>query len=222
MFSKIAFAVLLFLEAALAGAAIVNFDDLDASGGDLALDSLGPYQGFTWTNFSAYTNTPGFPGFNNGIVSPDNAAYSGGELSGPTVTPVIGKIEAGDPFDFLSAYLGSGYYDNLNLTVQGRLNGSLLFTRSIILDTDAPVFVNFGFNGIDELDFFAGVTPATTDPFFCGTVNCTQFTLDNLTFAPASTTPPPDPNPLPEPSSLALIGLAGMAAMATRRRTIKA
>ncbi|SFU58564.1 PEP-CTERM sorting domain-containing protein [Nitrosospira multiformis] len=222
MFPKIAFAVLLVFHASLASATIVNFDDLDASGGDLVLDSLNPYQGFTWTNFSAYTSIPGFPGFNNGIVSPDNAAYSGGELFGPTITPVIGKIEASDPFDFVSAYLGSGYYDNLNLTVQGWHNGSLLFMRSVILDTNAPVFVNFGFTGIDELNFFAGVTPATADPFFCGTVNCTQFTLDNLTFAPASTTPPPDPNPLPEPSTLALIGLAGMAVMVVRRRAIKA
>ena len=156
MFSKIAFAVLLLCHTALASAAIVNFDDLDASGGDLGLDSLSPYQGFTWTNFSAYTNVPGFPGFNNGIVSLDNAAYSGGELFGATVTPVIGKIEANDPFDFVSAYLGSGYYDDLDLTVQGRLDGSLLFTSSLILNTTAPVLINFAFTGIDELDFPAG------------------------------------------------------------------
>ena len=209
-------------------AATVDFDDIDASFGDVVLDSLGPYQGFTWTNFSAYTIVPGFPGFNNGIVSPDNAAYSGGELFGPAVTPIIGKIAADDPFDFVSAYLGSGYYDNLSLTVQGKLDGSVLFTRSVILDTTTPILVNFSFTSIDELNFFAGTTPATTDPFACGTVNCTQFTLDNLTFAPASSTPPPDPdpdpepNPVPEPSTPALIGLAGMVAAAIRRRTMKA
>jgi hypothetical protein len=222
MFPKTTFAALLFSQISLASAAIVNFDDLDASGGDLVLDTLSPYQGFTWTNFSAYTGIPGFPGFNNGIVSPDNAAYSGGELFGPVVTPIIGKIESDDPFDFVSAYLGSGYYDNLNLTVQGRFNGSLLFTRSVLLDTNAPIFVNFGFTGIDELDFFTAETGSTTDPFQCGTVNCTQFTVDNLTFTPGSTTPPPDPSPLPEPSTPALLGLAGMAAAVIRRWTIKA
>ncbi|ABB76080.1 PEP-CTERM protein-sorting domain-containing protein [Nitrosospira multiformis ATCC 25196] len=221
MFSKIAFtATLLLSQISLASAAIVNFDDLDASGGDLVLDTLSPYQGFTWTNFSAYTSIPGFPGFNNGIVSPDNAAYSGGESFGPIVTPVIGKIEADDPFDFVSAYLGSGYYDDLSLTVQGRLNGTLLFTTTLTLDTAAPLFVNFGFTGINELNFFAAATGSTTDPFQCGTVNCTQFTLDNLTFAPGSTTPPP--NPLPEPSSLALLCLGGAGAWALRRRKVKA
>jgi hypothetical protein len=218
MFPKIALAVLLFSQISFASAAIVNFDDLDASGGDVVLDGLSPYQGFTWTNFSAYTNTPGFPGFNNGIVSPDNAAYSGGELFGATVTPVIGKIEAANSFDFVSVYLGSGYYDDLSITVQGRLNGALLFTRTLTLDTAAPLFVNFGFTGIDELDFFAAATASTTDPFQCGTVNCTQFTVDDLTFAPGSTTPPPDPNPLPEPPSLALIGLGGLGAWVLRRR----
>lgn len=216
MFPKIALAVLLFSQVSLAFATIVNFDDLDASGGDVVLDGLSPYQGFTWTNFSAYTTTPGFPGFNNGIVSPDNAVYSGGELFGPAVTPVIGKIESADNFDFISAYLGSGYYDNLDLTVQGKLNGALLFTRTLTLGTAAPLFVSFGFAGINELDFFAGTTASTTDPFQCGTVNCTQFTLDDLAFEPGSTTPPP--NLLPEPPSLALLGLGGLGAWALRRR----
>jgi hypothetical protein len=219
MFSRTAFAALLLCQAVFSTAAVINFDDIDASGGDVSLDSLNPYQGFTWTNFSAYTNVPGFPGFNNGIVSPANAAYSGGELFGPAITPVIGRIEADHAFDFVSAYLGSGYYDNLHLTVQGRLNGALLYTKTLALDTAAPLFTNFSFTGVNELDFFAGTTAFTTDPFQCGTVNCTQFTLDNLTFTPASTTPPP--NPLPEPSTLALIGLAGIAAAVSRRRAIR-
>jgi hypothetical protein len=45
--------------------------------------------------------------------------------------------------------------------VQGRLNGALLFTRTLTLDTAAPLFVSFGFTSIDELDFFAGTTRFT-------------------------------------------------------------
>jgi hypothetical protein len=50
----------------------MNFDDptRDTASGIVSLDTIiPPYQEFTWTNFSAYTAIPGFPGFNNGIVS---------------------------------------------------------------------------------------------------------------------------------------------------------
>ena len=75
--------LLLFLvDAVPAQATIVNFDDIDASAGDVSLDAVSPYQGFTWSNFFAYTAAPGFPGFNNGIVSHPNAAYTGGDELG--------------------------------------------------------------------------------------------------------------------------------------------
>jgi hypothetical protein len=32
-----------------------------AFSGHISLDAISPYQGFTWTNFSVYTNTPGNP-----------------------------------------------------------------------------------------------------------------------------------------------------------------
>jgi hypothetical protein len=68
------FLLAIVLAAIPAFAAVVNFDDLDASARDVSLDAISPYQGFTWTNFFAYTSAPGFPGFNNGILSPPNAA----------------------------------------------------------------------------------------------------------------------------------------------------
>src|SRR5689334_3889973 len=101
---------LLYVIAAAPGfAEVINFDDLDATAGDIQLDSISPYQGFVWNSVSAYTAVPGFPGFNNGIVSPNNAGYSGGEaLEGP----IIGKVSSSSPFDFMSAYLGAEWYDN--------------------------------------------------------------------------------------------------------------
>src|SRR6185437_15458024 len=120
---------------------VVNFDDIDASAGDVSLDALSPYQGFSWTNFFAYTNIPGFPGFNNGIVSTPNAAYSGGEIFGATTMPIVGSVDASSPFDFVGAYVGSGYYDDMSLTVQGLLGGSLIYTRTLIVDTTGAQLV---------------------------------------------------------------------------------
>ena len=103
--------------AAPAFAAVVGFDDLNATAGDIVLDTMNPYQGFTWMNFTVYTTTPGFPGFNNGIVSSPNASFAGGDILG---APVVSTIRSPTPFDFTSASLGSGWYDGLSVTVIGK------------------------------------------------------------------------------------------------------
>lgn len=189
---------------------VINFDDLDATAGDVV---LGSYAGFTWGNFSAYTNTPGFPGYNNGIVSGPNAAYSGGQTFTTSVVPIIGTISGATPFDFLSGYLGSGNYDDLDVTVEGLLNGTMLFSKTVTVNTSGATLFDFGFDGINQVAFYGSTTAATTDPYACGSFNCTQFTADNLTFAPFSATP--------EPSTSALFGLGGVSAfLLLRRRTI--
>ncbi|MEQ1742928.1 MAG: RHS repeat-associated core domain-containing protein [Candidatus Nitrotoga sp.] len=185
-----------------AHAGMVTFDDLDASSGDIDLSGT-TYQGFTWSNFYAYTLLAGFDGFNNGIVSADNAAYSGGENFGPTsAVPVIGTINSTSLFDFSSAYLNSAYYDKLDVTVNGLLNGTGLFSKTITISTSAAQLVNFSFTGINQLTFSASQTVNSSDPFGCGSFNCTQFTVDNLAFQDATTPVTPT---VPEPSSLALM-----------------
>lgn len=190
--------------AAMAAPVTVGFDDIDASGGDVLLTS--PYRGLNWSNFLAYTTTPGFDGFNNGIVSPANAAYSGGQNGGP-ITPIVGSISSGTLFDFLSADLGAGYYNGLALTVTGQRSGSTLFSRTVTLNTAGAQAFSFNFAAIDTLLFTAAATAGTTDPFACGSFNCTQFTLDDFTFQPTDIVPPPPPPPtsIPEPNSLALV-----------------
>jgi hypothetical protein len=189
---------------------IINFDNLDASAGDIVLNS---YQGFTWSNFSAYTSTPGFPGYNNGIVSGPNAAYSGGQTFTNSVVPIIGTISGASPFDFLSGYLGSGNYDHLDVTVEGLLNGKMLFSKTVTVNTSGAALFDFGFDGINQVAFYGSTTAATTDPYACGSFNCTQFTADNLTFAPYSATP--------EPSTPALFVLgAASVFLLLRRRAI--
>lgn len=181
-------------------AALINFDDLDASAGDIILDNLSPYHGFTWSNFSVYTNTPGFPGFNSSIKSSPNAAYSGGEILG---SAVAGKITAPDhTFDFTGAELGSGYYDDLAVTVQGFRGSTRSYTRTLTVNTAGAQAFSFNFTGIDALVFSAATTSKTTDPYSCGPVNCTQFTLDDLNLTLDVTPPQPV---VPEPGTLACL-----------------
>src|SRR5579862_684022 len=115
-----------------ATASVVNFDDIDASGGDVILDTLSPYQGFDWTNFSVYTNTPDFTGFNNGIVSSPNAAYTSGDSLG---SPIVSTISSTSAFDFVSAYLGAGWYDGLNVTVEGFDGATQDFSKTVTVNT---------------------------------------------------------------------------------------
>jgi hypothetical protein len=193
-----------------AASTVINFDNLDASAGDV---ELGSYAGFTWGNFSAYTNTPGVPGYNNGIVSGPNAAYSGGQVFTTSVMPITGTISSATSFDFLSGYLASGNYDDLDVTVEGLLNGTMLFSKTVTVNTSGATLFDFGFDGIDQVAFYGSTTNATSDPYACGSFNCTQFTVDNLTFAPYSATP--------EPSTSALFGLGSASAfLLFRRRTI--
>jgi len=189
---------------------VIGFDDLDAAAGDVSLDALSPYKNLTWSNFSAYTAIPGFDGFNNGIVSLGNAAYGGGQTFADAVVPVVGAIQSATAFDLLTADLGAGYYNGLSLTLTGYLGAAQLYTQTVVLGTIGAQAFTFDFAGIDRLTFTTFTTAATSDPFACGSFNCTQFTVDNLTIQAATTTAP-----IPEPSTTLLVAL-GLGLVATR------
>jgi hypothetical protein len=199
-----------------AAATFIGFDDIDASAGNVILDTLSPYQGLNWTDFTVYTNTPGFPGFNNGIVSSPNAAFTTGDSNG---SPITSTITASSPFNFVSAYLGAGWLDGLSVTVNGLDKGVPEFSQTVTVSTTGAELFNFNYTGIDEVDIFSTITGSTTDPFSCGFVGCTQVTLDDLTFAPASG---PPPSTVPEPAMVSLTGL-GMLILAVfhRRKAIQ-
>lgn len=167
----------LLMQSATASAQLLDFDDIDTTFGDAVIEQ---YQGLNWNNFSAYTEVPGFPGFNNGIISPTNALYSGGEVFSPDVQPVIGSVSSPAVFNFISANLGAGFYDELSVLVEGNRDGTTLFSMTVTVSTAEARFFEFNYFGIDVLSFTAMTTAATSDPFFCGVSNCTQFTLDNL------------------------------------------
>ena len=204
-------AALVILGALPAAATVINFDDIDASGGDVILDSLSPYQGFDWTSFSVYTSTPGFTGFDNGIVSSPNAAYTSGDSLG---SPIVSTISSTSNFDFVSAYLGAGWYDGLDVTVEGFNNGTEDFSKTVTVNTSGAQLFTFNFDGINKLEIFSTVTGSTTDPFGCGASGCSQVTLDDLTFTPSSGPPPP---PVPEPSMAGIAALGFLALAAFHR-----
>ena len=189
---------------------VINFDDLDASAGDIGLSGISPYYGFSWTNVFAYTNTPGFPGFDDGIVSSPNAAYTAGDA---LATPIVSVISATAPFNFISAYLGSGWYDNIDVNLTGRLNGTQEFSQTVTVNTSAAQLFTFNFIGINELDIISAVTASTSDPFGCGASGCSQITMDNLTLEPS--------NAVPEPSNATLVCCGLMAALCVVRRKLR-
>lgn len=182
----------------------LNFDDLNASGGNINLTGTN-YQGYSWSNFIAYdaANQYLYLGFSNGVVSGTNAAYSGGELiNGSTVLPVVGSISSTGLFDVGTAYLAAGYYDGLDVTIEGLLNGSVLFSKTVTVSSAAAQLFTFNFTGINQLDFFSAVTGNTSDPYGCGGVDCTQFAIDDL--ALQANNGNPGGGTVLEPSSLLL------------------
>jgi hypothetical protein len=203
--------VVLAASASPAFADNISFNDINASLGDVPLDGLSPYHGLTWTNVTAYTSVPGFPGFNNGIVSPPNAAYTAGDALG---SPIISTISRASGFDFTSAYLGSGWYDGLSVTLDGFTNGVQDFTRTITVDTETPQLFTFDFTDITELDIFSTSTASTTDPYGCGPSGCSQVTLDDLEVTLLNNGPPAN---TPEPNALSLLCLVLIALAASSR-----
>ena len=195
------------LAASPVSADTINFDDIDVLAGDVILAS---YQGYNWTNFSVYTNTPGFPGYNNGIVSAPNAAYTAGDALG---SPIVSTVTSSTPFNFISGYFGSGWYDGLSVTVNGLYNGTQDFSQTVTINTKGPQLFTLNFTNINELDIYSTITASTTDPYGCGASGCSQVTLDDLTLTPG-TTPPIF---TPEPVSFLLAGI-GLFTLAAYRR----
>lgn len=179
---RLAGAAYLFAMAAPASATLIDFDDITVVGPPVALETFNPYHGYTWSHFNAYTYS-GRPGFDHGIVSPSNAVFSGREIIDTTVTPIVATLQSAGRFDLVSADIGAGWYNNLPVKVEGLRGGSTVFSQIFLVDTVLAQSFALNFTDIDTVNFSARAISESTDPYHCGRVNCTQFTVDNIVIA---------------------------------------
>ena len=175
-----------------AHAAIINFDDL----GNNDPIPLG-YQGFEWENARSFQGTTSTAGFFNGVVSPNNVAYTIFSFD-----LVLSRVNSGELFDFNSAYFTAGWRNNLDVTITGLLNSIVTESLSFSISIDSPTFIEANFLGIDQL--IIGSSGGIRAPNVTG--DGTQVVIDDITYnaAPA----------IPEPSTILLmsLGLAGILA----------
>jgi hypothetical protein len=121
---------------------------------------------------------------------------------------------AGDPASFSSAsaftlwslYLTSAWNDGLNILIEGRNGGTVVFSRNVVANTSGPVFSVFNWSGIDTVRF---ISSGGTNAKFGGVG--THFSLDNVTIGRVGV--------IPEPSTWMLMILGfGLIAQQLRRR----
>lgn len=161
-------------------------------------------------------------GFDRSIVSGNTVAHTRA-FSGST----FGSISArpGDSnFDFFSAYLTSGWLDDISVSVVGKRNGSAVYTQALTVGDDAPTLFTFNFFDIDSIEFLASggtflYANGTTVGSYLNPGNAAFSTpvlvFDNLNMAAT---------PVPEPETLAMVlaGLGIMSVVNRRRRNTTA
>jgi hypothetical protein len=186
-------------------ATVLTFDDVPGANPNYK-ENVVPdgYGGLNWNNVNVVNTEmikmPG-SGYENGTVSGEWVAYNPWES--------ICTIND-DLFTFNGAYLTGAWNDELNIDVQGFKDGSLLFDKTVVVNTTAPSWCEFNFTDIDQLMFTS--SGGTPHPGLGG--SGTHFAMDNFTFNETQS--------VPEPSTiwLLLVGLFSMVG-AVAKRNIK-
>ncbi len=127
------------------------------------------YYGLNWSTFYVLTPVESLPsGYNPGLQSPPNVAFNNNG------TPA--SITSSYPFNLISAYLTAAWNDNLQVEVQGKLAGVLVYDNTWTLSTTAPTLITFNYIGVDEVDFTSSGGTHHAAYSYYGT----QFAMDNL------------------------------------------
>lgn len=159
-----------------AHSSVLTFDNIDTI--DTYYSIPDNYGGLSWSLLVYFNKSY----YDHGVVSGDYAAsnFYGPE---PKITSTVGS------FDFIGAYFmaGSGY-PNFQMIVLGINDGAFVDQKLFNLSILSPTWIDFGFEGIDELRFLAPVF--NNDPAL--------FVMDDFTYNP--------PNPVPIPKTFFLLG----------------
>jgi hypothetical protein len=174
---------------------IITFDDLPYPVAGIPVITNG-YANLQWNNFNYLNGTTIVPsGYENAVVSANNVAFNNN--GNPA------QISGGE-FNLISAYLTGAWNDGLSVQVQGFLSGNLAYDRTYTVNTTGPTLINFDFVGVDQVVFSS--SGGTPNPAYAGHGLGAQFAMDNL-----------DIILVPEPSTLALIGLGTAMLLGFRR-----
>lgn len=128
-----------------ANAVVIEFDDITKTATAPITDG---YDGFNWGGINVGGGTPPWwpgSGFENGRVSGKYVAWQSGVLQSAI------SLSGGGVFDFNGAYFTAAWNTGLNITVDGLLNNSLIYSSISSFNTDAPTWFNLNFSGIDKL-----------------------------------------------------------------------
>jgi len=129
---------------------VILFDDLYGPTTSIGAIPAG-YHGLNWIGLGVadgvhFDANPS--GYQAGVVSSNNIVYpTNGNFSVSQNGSITGGL-----FDFLSAYMTSVLYDNLNLEAKGYIHGTLVYDTNYTLSATTPTLIHFNFYGVDEVN----------------------------------------------------------------------
>lgn len=148
---------LIFVQSAWSQTTNIDFHDLtpedlpganqDFGAGNNVWDAPIPngYAGLQWNNWYV-VNLEGVPksGYINGMIAPPNVAYNAYGNS---------ALISDAKFTLNSAYLTGAWVNDLQVEVQGYVNGILTYDNTYTVNSESPTLVKFNYTNIDEVDF---------------------------------------------------------------------